>query len=1444
MDAADGDRRQNEREVVVPTNKGQSSRRSSIQMERRGSRPSRLELLAEQPERPPNPLIRVQPAYSPPRPGAPSRRADVQRSALDRAIAGVIRFDRTGRRLSEPNECVRPAAAFALSVEEERDDAVGALEAAAVRRVRFSLDGAEDERRLRDFGNRFTVCPYDEPFGEAYEDELSDCGGDVHSPKSSNSTVPRRSCHRIVQCGKDPLFSLSFHVYGDTSESDEPPAEQMRLGFLGTPLTYGPFYEDASSDASACEHDPPSPADLTTASAKSTEIPRLCSTVSVETVSNDGASFQSAMYGEYSISLLDRPISSSGPNPNHQNFPFHHAGTSRRKRSIPNAMRNRSTQTQPPIPVHHFNTRRSLPPLPLPMPKLPNQTAQSKLLCDPRITIDSTPSIHCPSTSPSSSSSSCSSSSSSSSYASADTAIQTNIDSKTIARVDPITFITHIDHLCDDLLIRILSSLSIRDQLSIERVCTRWAHIVGHLRRGRLAIKCLGDPRDNVRARKCETRSHHIRDHEVLEFGRFDWLLLDILPRFHHVHTLNVSLFGLDRAQRRQLVHHVQTNFTQLTHLQMQSPTDGGLYRLLLSRSWACAGRLRHFILHGCCDFERFALLTNNEDELRSSTPSPDIPHIHYRLIQSFPALVALQLHCSILHLPTQFDVLRQQQPICDRLETLTLKQARLSDQPLQSLCVLCPAVRRLSVQSAGPAEMRLLAEKWSDTLNDLRIQHVSPDQLIPLLHSLKSFKRLRRLRINSSLLPHDRVALDTIVRQLIADDRLQFRLNSRKLVAAQLDKSRASLQSILVMQELNALYQLKYLDLRRIEYKLQLVSGRQLSLLLARVCALNFCADVPLFEDHFPESLCERAPADLEHPIDWPAHYAASNRQRYQRHEFQALSLQLRHDHWRLRMQQRLLHRRMRRVRREYLQQLSDSDSSSGEQVDEQERRPSVDRTGITLDRAGSPSRPSSVIARKWSVADGAFYARSSAWTSQSSLSVASDHRSFDSESESEFSPLCDFSDTSSETSRCSTPSNGDAEDASQSAPDECIANNLERELDQFESDAEEVDIVMDDDVENRAQDDAVNQLPDRSHSSAKKRRNRSNGDRHRTRRLSHEQRQLRTKSRGPLGNLNLNIDHDSSFELDPRMKSPAIEKPQTPLIHRDLSFAAKEPVDDTMKSNSGTPVAKFVRRILPTSRTRLRSLTFSYSQDNAEEILNELVRCSPDLRLVRIHDCPLPVQLLPLMAEHCPHLVRLELNPLGYVYSCKYGLARLADLPRLTELSLANMRIHDRKLAEVISGCPNLSRVYLSACKGVSGFTLLAFVQKARVAPDVRFELHVDSLADNEYRHFALLPNFAVYIDQYSFFKLNFEPFGRLFIFAPLPDRSTLSVHQWPSSTITLGQFRQLQPTNAKFRYFVKRREHQSSRWYELNDDHQPIPVIHNKIVINFSERDVLIK
>ena len=1365
------------------------------------------------------------------------------------------------RRLSEPCARIRFSRrtdAIAEDSDEEGGEERGADGRLPVgRRVRFSLDGAEDVRKLKAFRNRCDQSDLDTLCGEAYEDEPSDCNSDVdvnrssgeqtpaHDAAACNAKLARNRCNRIVQCGKDPLFSLSFFVYNDSSESEEQPAEQMRLGFLGAPVRYGPFYEDGgSSDASACEterkgepNSSTNPSDCYWSAddyiqkhRQPSQQPTASNSTAMEiqTTSDSASTATSTDVGTVGKSTADLEL----------------ARPRRRRSSLPNGQRSKGTQTHPAVPVD--SKRPPSAPKPIRF-KLRQTSLTSGCATEDHVTpiasLNNTATI------------------TSSTAAAACFNFQPiqNLD-ETMAGNGPddshdddvdddmeclsnIFATTTIDHLCDDLLLQIFSQLSIIDQLKLECVCHRWQQLCVRLRRSRLAIKIVGDPRDNVRARKCGQRLHHIREQEVLEFGRLDWLLDSLLPRFKHVHTLNVSLFGLDKGQRRRLLLHVQSDFEQLIHLQLQTPTDTGLYRNLLHRPFACADRLRHLLLHGCCDFERFALLAGGEDELRNSNQAPEAPYTHFRLLQMLPALTTLQLHCSILRLPGQFDVLRQRPAIqlCTQLDTLWLKQARLADQPLQTLCVLCPSIRKLSVLSAGPLEMRLLAEKWASTLSELNVQQVPPEQLLPLLQSLLVFPNLKRLRLNCNQLPvSDRTAFECVCRQLLANERLRcFRFNGQKLNGTQLDRSRPALQSILVMQELNALFHLKYLDMRRLEYKLHLLSGRHLSLLMARVVALNFCADVLLFEDHFPETMADRSQADLEHPIDWPTGYAASSRQRCQRHEFQSLSLQLRQEHWRMRMQERLICRRMRRVRREYIEQLSDSDTSDARN-ESKNGRPSRDDQLAPVSRSRS---------RKWSLPDAAMLSRLSAWASQSSLSSLSGLDSPQTASDSDLSDLSPLSTASSQEDEEEEEEVEEAEEmeeettSGRDSPSSIHAQDQLSPVLAPEDDFSDLDMGVEGGV--KSSNDQANASLNRSADQLPRPPSRHQNRRRNVRRLSQEQRQLRSQCKAPfLHERNQRLmpgEIDCDHHRHHHFNNPHHQLP--PHVHLMDAESNGNGVSACSPSSCSTPLPP-ERRILPTDRTRLRSLNFSYSQANSEEILFELIRCSPDLRFMHLHDCHMPSQLIPLLSSHCRKLGRLQLNPLGYVYSCKYGLPHLAGLPCLAELSLSNMRIHDRKLAQVVSECPNLSRVYLTACKGVSGHTLVSFVSKATSSPDVRFELHVDSLVDNEYRHFAMSSNFCIYIDQYSFFKLNFEPFGRLFIFAPLPDRSTLSVHQWPDDQITLGQFRGLQPAKAQLRYFVKRREQQCSRWLELVDDQQPIPVLHNKIVINFSERDVLIK
>ena len=258
----------------------------------------------------------------------------------------------------------------------------------------------------------------------------------------------------------------------------------------------------------------------------------------------------------------------------------------------------------------------------------------------------------------------------------------------------------------------------------------------------------------------------------------------------------------------------------------------------------------------------------------------------------------------------------------------------------------------------------------------------------------------------------------------------------------------------------------------------------------------------------------------------------------------------------------------------------------------------------------------------------------------------------------------------------------------------------------------------------------------------------------------------------------------------------------------------------------------------------SKLRTLHFDYQNStNSKPVLLNLVQHSPKLRVLKLNQVELAHNFLGELPRYCPNLVLFELNPKRFMHHpCKYNFAKLAELEQLSQLCLSNMKIHDRELAAVVAACEHLAKLHVTSSRGLSGCTVFSFKQKAASNPDVNYELSVDALVDTKYFNFYLMNNFLTSIDNYSFSKINFEPFQKLIVFTPSDEPTVLNVTEWNEAVLRFKDFKRLTRYFSKMKYYyIKKTENKEAKWMELaNEDDTPIPSHNHKILLEFYESE----
>ena len=259
----------------------------------------------------------------------------------------------------------------------------------------------------------------------------------------------------------------------------------------------------------------------------------------------------------------------------------------------------------------------------------------------------------------------------------------------------------------------------------------------------------------------------------------------------------------------------------------------------------------------------------------------------------------------------------------------------------------------------------------------------------------------------------------------------------------------------------------------------------------------------------------------------------------------------------------------------------------------------------------------------------------------------------------------------------------------------------------------------------------------------------------------------------------------------------------------------------------------------------SKLRTLHFDYQNvQNSKLILLNLIQYSPKLRVLKLNQVELSHSFMGDLPKYCPNLVLLEINPKHFLHHpCKYNFIKLSELNNLSQLCLSNMKIHDKELGFIVRTCANLAKLHITSSRGLSGSTVFSFKQKAQTNPDVNYELNVDALVDTKYFNFYLMNNFLTSIDNYSFSKINFEPFQKLIIFTPSEEPTVLNVVEWNSeSPIRFKDFKKITRYFSKMKYYyVKKTENKESKWTELrNEDNTLIPSHNGKILLEFFESE----
>lgn len=259
----------------------------------------------------------------------------------------------------------------------------------------------------------------------------------------------------------------------------------------------------------------------------------------------------------------------------------------------------------------------------------------------------------------------------------------------------------------------------------------------------------------------------------------------------------------------------------------------------------------------------------------------------------------------------------------------------------------------------------------------------------------------------------------------------------------------------------------------------------------------------------------------------------------------------------------------------------------------------------------------------------------------------------------------------------------------------------------------------------------------------------------------------------------------------------------------------------------------------------SKLRTLHFDYqNSENSKAILANLVQHSPKLRVLKLNQVELAHNFLAELPRYCPNLVLFELNPKRFMrHTCKYNFIKLAELNQLSQLCLSNMKIHDKELASVVAACAHLAKLHVTSSRGLSGCTVYQFRQKAQTNPDVHYELSVDALVDTKYFNFYLLSNFLTSIDNYSFSKINFEPFQKLIVFTPSDEPTVLNVTEWNDAVLRFKDFKRLTRYFSKMRYYyIKKTENnKEAKWMEMaNEDDTLMPSHNSKILLEFYESE----
>ena len=258
----------------------------------------------------------------------------------------------------------------------------------------------------------------------------------------------------------------------------------------------------------------------------------------------------------------------------------------------------------------------------------------------------------------------------------------------------------------------------------------------------------------------------------------------------------------------------------------------------------------------------------------------------------------------------------------------------------------------------------------------------------------------------------------------------------------------------------------------------------------------------------------------------------------------------------------------------------------------------------------------------------------------------------------------------------------------------------------------------------------------------------------------------------------------------------------------------------------------------------SKLRTLHFDYQNtNNSKSILLNLVQYSPKLRVLKLNQVELSHNFMAELPKYCPNLVLLEINPKTFLrHPCKYNFIKLSELNNLSQLCLSNMKIHDKEMSMIVRTCVNLAKLHITSSRGLNGNTVYAFKCKALTNPDVNYELNVDALVDTKYFNFYLMSNFLTSIDNYSFSKINFEPFQKLIVFTPSEEPTVLNVVEWNDDILKFKDFKKLTHYFSKMKYYyVKRTENNEAKLTELvNEDDTLIPSHNGKILLEFYESE----